>query len=137
MLSVMTQRRWLVTGCSTGLGRALAENLARTGELAVLTARKPDTLADLADFPNVAVAALDVRDETQCRAAVALADECFGGIDVLVNNARDGQFGSIEEVSEPEVRDQFETNLFGPWRLLRLVLPQWRERRSGHAVFVS
>ena len=134
----MTQRRWLVTGCSTGLGRALAENLARTGEPAVLTARKPETLADLAaDHPNIAVAALDVQDEAQCRAAVELAGERFGGIDVLVNNAGYGQFGSVEEVSEPEVRDQFETNLFGPWRLLRFVLPQWRERRSGHALFVS
>src|ERR1051326_4071844 len=129
MLSLMTQRRWLVTGCSTGLGRALAENLARTGEPAVLTAREPDTLADLAaGHPNIAVAALDVRDEAQCRAAVDLAGERFGGIDVLVNNAGYGQFGSVEEVSEPEVRDQLETNLYGPWRLLRLVLPQWRDR---------
>src|ERR1700742_4583540 len=101
MLAAMTQRRWLVTGCSTGLGRALAENLAQTGERAVLTARDPRTLADLAGAhpEHIAVAALDVRDEAQCQAAVDLATERFGGIDVLVNNAGYGQFGSVEEVS--------------------------------------
>ncbi len=139
MLGTMTQRRWLVTGCSTGLGRALAENLAHTGEQAVLTARDPRTLADLAEAhpEHIAVAALDVRDETACQAAVELAGQRFGGVDVLVNNAGYGQFGSVEEVSEQEVRDQLETNLLGPWRLLRMVLPQWRERRGGHAVLVS
>jgi NAD(P)-dependent dehydrogenase (short-subunit alcohol dehydrogenase family) len=128
-----------VTGCSSGLGRALAENLAQTAEQAVVTARNPQTLADLAEaYPeNIAVAALDVRDEAQCQAAVDLAAQRFGGIDVLVNNAGYGQFGSVEEVSEQEVHDQLETNLLGPWRLLRMVLPQWRERRSGHAIIVS
>ncbi|MBB5873544.1 NAD(P)-dependent dehydrogenase (short-subunit alcohol dehydrogenase family) [Allocatelliglobosispora scoriae] len=128
-----------MTGCSSGLGRALAENLARTGEQAVVTARNPATLADLAEAhpATIAVAALDVRDEAQCQAAVDLAGERFGGIDVLVNNAGYGQFGSVEEVSEQEVRDQLETNLLGPWRLLRMVLPQWRERRSGHSILVS
>ncbi len=117
----------------------MAENLAETGEHAIVTARDPDTLAHLASaYPaTIGVAALDVRDEAQCRAAVDLAGQRFGGIDVLVNNAGYGQFGSVEEVSEQEVRDQFETNFFGPWRLLRMVLPQWRERRSGHALFVS
>jgi NAD(P)-dependent dehydrogenase (short-subunit alcohol dehydrogenase family) len=135
----MTQRRWLITGCSTGLGRALAENLARTGELALVTARNPHTLHDLAraNSDHILTAALDVRDDQQCQAAVDLATQRFGGVDVLVNNAGYGQFGSVEEVSDQEIRDQLETNLLGPWRLLRMVLPQWRERRSGHAILVS
>ncbi len=135
----MTQRRWLVTGCSTGLGRALAENLARTGELALVTARNPRTLHDLAEAnsDHILTAPLDVRDDQQCQAAVDLATHRFGGVDVLVNNAGYGQFGSVEEVSDQQIRDQLETNLLGAWRLLRMVLPQWRERRSGHAILVS
>jgi NAD(P)-dependent dehydrogenase (short-subunit alcohol dehydrogenase family) len=132
----MTSRRWLVTGCSTGLGRALATQLAADGEQVLVTARDPAVLAGLADRgPGVVTTVLDVRDPGQCTAAVDLAVKRFGGIDVLVNNAGFGQFGAVEEVSDAEVTAQFETNLYGPWRLLRQVLPLWRAQGGGHAIF--
>lgn len=132
-------RRWLVTGCSTGLGRALVERLAQAGEQVVATARQPGTLADLAArHPgNLVAEALDVRDADACAAVVATARERFGGVDVLVNNAGYGQFGAVEEVSDGELESQFATNVYGPWRLARLVLPLWRAQGGGHAVFVS
>ncbi len=80
---------------------------------------------------------LDVRDPGQCAAAVAEATARFGGVDVLVNNAGYAQMGVVEEVSDAELAAQLDTNLFGPWRLTRLVLPQWRERGGGHAIFAS
>ncbi|MDI1465661.1 SDR family oxidoreductase [Catellatospora sp. KI3] len=131
-------RRWLVTGCSTGLGRALAQRLAQEGEQVLATARDPRTLADLVDrYPALVTAALDVRDPDQCAAAVAKAQSAFGGLDVLVNNAGFGQFGTVEEVSDVELHNQFETNVYGPWRLTRLVLPLFRAQGHGHAVFVG
>jgi len=134
----MTQRRWLVTGCSTGLGRALAERLAAAEEQVLVTARDAATLADLAGLgAGVVTTTLDVRDAEQCAAAVALAAESFGGVDVLVNNAGYGQFGVVEEVTDAEVAAQFDTNVYGPWRLLRHVLPLWRDQGSGHAIFSS
>ncbi|MEV4491317.1 SDR family oxidoreductase [Micromonospora coxensis] len=132
-------KRWLITGCSSGLGRALAARLAAEGEQVVATARRPETLDGLvAQHPgNVLAAALDVRDPAQCTAAVGRAVDAFGGVDVLVNNAAYGQFGTFEEVSDAELAAQFDTNVFGPWRLTRAVLPVWRTQRSGHAIFVS
>jgi NAD(P)-dependent dehydrogenase (short-subunit alcohol dehydrogenase family) len=134
----MTQRRWLVTGCSSGLGQALAQRIAESGEPILATARNPATLESLHRYQeNVATAALDVRDPAQCEAAVRLAVQRFGGIDVLVNNAGYGQFGVTEEVSDEEITAQFDTNVYGPWRLTRLVLPLWRRQGSGHAIFTS
>ncbi|RLK09767.1 NADP-dependent 3-hydroxy acid dehydrogenase YdfG [Micromonospora sp. M71_S20] len=132
-------KRWLITGCSSGLGRALAARLAAEGEQVVATARRPETLGELvAQHPgNVVAAALDVRDPAQCVAAVERAVDAFGGVDVLVNNAAYGQFGTLEEVTDAELAAQFDTNVFGPWRLTRAVLPVWRAQRCGHAVFVS
>ncbi|MGC5330398.1 SDR family oxidoreductase [Micromonospora sp. DT62] len=132
-------KRWLVTGCSSGLGQALAARLAAEGEQVLATARRPETLGALvARHPgNVVAAALDVRDPAQCVAAVERAVDAFGGVDVLVNNAAYGQFGTFEEVSDAELAAQFDTNVFGPWRLTRAVLPVWRAQRHGHAVFVS
>jgi NAD(P)-dependent dehydrogenase (short-subunit alcohol dehydrogenase family) len=127
----MTRRRWLITGCSTGLGRDLAERLAADGEQVLATARNPESLAGL----DVLTAPLDVRDDVQCAAAVALATERFGGVDVLVNNAGYGQLGVIEEVGDGELADQFDTNVYGPWRLTRHMLPLWRAQGGGHAIF--
>ncbi|TDC84560.1 SDR family oxidoreductase [Micromonospora sp. KC606] len=132
-------KRWLVTGCSSGLGEALAARLAAEGEQVVATARRPETLDGLVTrHPgNVVAAALDVRDPEQCAAAVERAVDAFGGVDILVNNAAYGQFGTFEEVSDAELAAQFDTNVFGPWRLTRAVLPVWRAQHCGHAVFVS
>jgi NAD(P)-dependent dehydrogenase (short-subunit alcohol dehydrogenase family) len=132
-------RRWLVTGCSSGLGRALALAAAQAGDRVAATARNAASLGELAEaWPgSVVPLALDVRDARQCERAVAAAAEELGGIDVLVNNAGAGLFGAVEEVSDDELRDQFETLVIGPWRLVRLVLPAMRARGSGHIVNVS
>ncbi|MEU3510496.1 SDR family oxidoreductase [Streptomyces longwoodensis] len=132
-------RRWLVTGCSSGLGRALAEAAAEAGDLVIATARRPTTLNDLADrYPErVSTPALDVCDAEQCEAAVAHAVERFGGVDVLVNNAGSGLFGAVEEVSDDELRAQLDVLTVAPWRLTRLVLPLMRRQGFGHIVNVS
>jgi NAD(P)-dependent dehydrogenase (short-subunit alcohol dehydrogenase family) len=132
-------RRWLVTGCSSGLGHALASALARTGDRAVVTARQAAALTGLVqEWPDSLVpVAMDLRDAQQCEDAVKTAVERLGGIDVLVNNAGTGLFGAVEEVSDDELRDQLESLLVGPWRMARLVLPVMRAQGSGHIINVS
>ncbi|MER8184543.1 SDR family oxidoreductase [Kitasatospora sp. NPDC094015] len=132
-------RRWLVTGCSSGLGAALARAVAAAGDTVLATARKPETLdALVAAHPDrVTVAALDIRDPEQCAEAVRIAEDRLGGIDVLVNNAATGLLGAVEEVSDEELREQLEVLAVAPWRLTRLVLPGMRARRGGHIVNVS
>ncbi len=132
-------RRWLVTGCSSGLGRARAGAAAEAGDLVVATARRAATMKDLADrYPDrVSAVALDVCDAEQCEAAVAHAVDRFGGVDVLVNNAGAGLFGAVVEVSDDELRAQLEVLTVAPWRLTRLVLPLMCRQGSGHVVNVS
>ncbi|MFD8756085.1 SDR family oxidoreductase [Kitasatospora sp. NPDC059577] len=132
-------RRWLVTGCSSGLGQALAAAAAEAGDEVVATARKPAALEDLRrrHGGRILPLALDVRDAEQCRNAVAAAVDRLGGLDVLVNNAGNGVFGTVEEVGDEELRDQLETLVVGPWRLARLVLPVLRAQGSGHVLNVS
>ncbi|WP_377273184.1 SDR family oxidoreductase [Peterkaempfera sp. SMS 1(5)a] len=132
-------RRWLVTGCSSGLGRALAAAAARSGDLVVASARRPADVEELAlAYPDrVTTVALDVCDPAQCEAAVAHAVDCFGGVDVLVNNAGTGLFGTVEEVSDEELRAQLDLLAVAPWRLARLVLPLMRQQGAGHIINVS
>jgi NAD(P)-dependent dehydrogenase (short-subunit alcohol dehydrogenase family) len=132
-------RRWLVTGCSSGLGKALAAAAAGAGDQVVATARRPAALEELVEaLPGgIIPLALDVRDARQCEEVVATAVERLGGIDVLVNNAGTGLFGVVEEVSDDELRDQLETFVVAPWRLVRLALPVMRAQGSGHIVNVS
>ncbi|WP_392896836.1 SDR family oxidoreductase [Streptomyces sp. LN699] len=131
-------RRWLVTGCS-GLGRALAAAAARAGDQVAVTARKLASLEDLVQaWPgHITPIAMELRDAHQCEEAVRTAADRMGGIDVLVNNAGSGLFGTVEEVSDAELRDQIETLLVGPWRLARLVLPSMRAQGGGHIVNIS
>ncbi|MGW4503890.1 SDR family oxidoreductase [Streptomyces sp. NPDC004436] len=132
-------RRWLVTGCSSGLGRALAAAAARAGDELAVTARKTADLEELAAaWPGrVVPVPLELRDAASCAEAVRIAADRLGGIDVLVNNAGVGLFGAVEEVSDSELRDQLETLVVGPWRLTRLVLPLMRAQGHGHIVNVS
>lgn len=132
-------RRWLVTGCSSGLGRALAEALAEAGDQAVVTARRTSSLAELVEaWPdNLIPAAMDLSDAQQCEDAVKTAVDRLGGIDVLVNNAGGGLFGAVEEIGDDELRDQLESLVIGPWRLIRLALPVMRAQGSGHVVNIS
>jgi len=122
--------RALITGCSTGFGRATAVELKKRGYEVVATARRPETIADIDADAHLA---LDVTDDTSVADAVAAA----GTIDVLVNNAGVGTGGPIELVPMPEVRRVFNTNTFGPLRMMQAVLPQMRGRRSGTIVNVS
>jgi NAD(P)-dependent dehydrogenase (short-subunit alcohol dehydrogenase family) len=127
----------LVTGCSSGIGRASALRLAREKDLTVYaTARRPETLTDLA-AAGCRTLALDVTDEDSMARAVAAVTAEAGGVDVLVNNAGYGEYGTIEQVPMDRVRAQFDTNVFGLSRLIQLVLPGMRARRRGRIVNVS
>ena len=127
---------WFVTGCSTGMGRDIAIAALERGYRVVLTARDPSTLAELhTRHPDQsAVARLDVTDRTQIASAVRHANDVFGRIDVLVNNAGYGYVSAIEEGDEAEVRAMFETNFWGLLAVTRAVLPEMRERRSGQII---
>ncbi|MGD1111433.1 MAG: SDR family NAD(P)-dependent oxidoreductase, partial [Mycobacterium sp.] len=130
---------WLITGCSTGLGRALAEAVIEAGHNAVVTARDTAKVSDLADAApqRVLPAALDVTKPEQVAAAVQQAEERFGGIDVLVNNAGYGYRAAIEEGDDAEVRALFDTHFFGTVAVIKAVLPGMRARRSGAIVNIS
>ena len=124
----------LVTGCSTGIGRAIAEELLRQGHTVWATARRPDTLADLAER-GARITGLDVTDEASMAAAVAEVEAAHGSVGALVNNAGYGEYGAVEEVDLDKVRAMFETNVFGLARMCQLVLPGMR--RAGHGRIVN
>ncbi|WIV53749.1 oxidoreductase [Amycolatopsis nalaikhensis] len=130
---------WFITGCSSGLGRALAETVLGRGHRAVVTARDPERVADLvADHGDRALALpLDVTDHAQVADAVKRAEAAFGRIDVLVNNAGYGYLAAVEEGEDDAVRKLFNTNVFGLADVTRAVLPGMRARHAGHVVNVS
>lgn len=132
-------QRWLITGCSRGLGRALAEAVLEAGHRLVATAREPVQLADLqARYGDaVRIAALDVTDPSAAQAAVSVAVDDFGGLDVLVNNAGYGNVGSVEDTEIDEFRSQIETNLFGTIIVTKAAIPVMRTQRSGHILQFS
>lgn len=129
-------RSVLITGSSTGIGHATALRLHRAGFAVYATARRPETLADLAEL-GITTLALDVTDEASMTAAVDRVVADHGAVDVLVNNAGYALAETVEEAPAEAVRAQFETNVFGPSRLIQLVLPGMRARRSGHIVNLS
>lgn len=132
-------RTWLITGCSTGLGRALAQAVLATGDQVVVTARDAATVADIVDaHPDTALAvALDVTDPAAVTAAVAAAQDRFGTVDVLVNNAGYGYRSAVEEGDDADVRTLFDTHVHGPVALIKAVLPGMRAQRSGAIVNIS
>lgn len=132
-------KTWLITGCSSGFGQTLAQAVAQRGDRLVATARHPGSLQALArQFPDtVRVCALDVTRPETAHAAVALAVEAFGGLDVLVNNAGHGLYGAIEEVEPDEYRPMFEVNLFGLIETTRAALPVLRGRPGSRIVNLS
>ncbi len=126
----------LITGCSTGIGRAAAIALHDAGHPVVATARRPETLTELADR-GIRSLALDVTDEQSMAAAVRAVEDEFGPVEVLINNAGYGLYGVVEQTPMEEIRRQFETNFFGLVRLTQLVLPGMREARRGRILNVS
>ena len=132
-------KTWLITGCSSGFGKVLANAVLARGDRLVATARKEDDLADFAGHGQdvLRTASLDVTKPHAAAAAAALAEEAFGGLDVLVNNAGYGFMGAVEEVTPDEYRPMFETNVFGLIETTRAVLPVLRKRRGGRVVNFS
>ncbi|MCX6497339.1 MAG: oxidoreductase [Arthrobacter sp.] len=130
---------WLITGCSTGLGRALAQAVLARGHNAVVTARNVSTLQDIAAaFPDTALALpLDVTDRDQISSAVEQARIRFGGVDVLVNNAGYGYRAAVEEADDADIRRLFDTNVFGAVDMIKAVLPDMRARKAGSILNVS
>ena len=131
--------RWLITGCSTGIGREIARAALESGHSVAVTARNVDAVADFVDqFGDRALALpLDVTDRDQITSAVGSVEKTFGGIDVLVNNAGYGYMAAVEEGEDAEVRKLFDTNYFGVVDTLKAVLPAMRARRSGHVINIS
>ena len=130
---------WFITGCSTGFGRELATRVLERGWRAVVTARNRESVADLLEGreDRALALALDVTDAAQIATAVEAAEDKFGRIDVLVNNAGYGYQSSIEEGEEAEIRAQFDANVFGLFALTRAVLPILRAQRSGRILNIT
>lgn len=130
---------WFITGCSTGFGRELARHTLELGYPTVITARNPAQVEDLVrgNEDKALILKLDVTNADDIAAAVKAAEARFGRIDVLVNNAGIGYFGSLEESEIDEVRKMFEINVWGLVNMTRAVLPVMRKRRSGTVVNIS
>jgi NAD(P)-dependent dehydrogenase (short-subunit alcohol dehydrogenase family) len=130
---------WFITGCSTGFGREIASQVLRRGWRAVVTARNLEQVRDIAaGHEDTALALpLDVNDKDAAARAVQAAEEKFGRIDVLVNNAGYGYLAAIEEGEDDEVRAIFETNVFGLIAVTKAVLPGMRARKQGHIINFS
>ncbi|MEQ1500929.1 MAG: SDR family NAD(P)-dependent oxidoreductase [Myxococcota bacterium] len=126
----------LVTGCSSGIGKAVALRLVRAGHVVYATARKPETLTELA-AAGCETLALDVTDDASMAAAVAEIERAHGAVGVLVNNAGYSQSGAVESIPLDKVRKQFETNVFGLLALTQRCLPAMRQRRAGTIVNVG
>ena len=130
---------WLITGCSTGIGRDIALAALARGHRVAVTARKPAAIADICtEYPDQTIALeLDVTDKAQIEAAVAATLERFGSIDVLVNNAGYGYMAAVEEGEDHEVRRLFDTNYFGAVDMIKSVLPTMRKQGRGHVINIS
>jgi NAD(P)-dependent dehydrogenase (short-subunit alcohol dehydrogenase family) len=135
----MTGKVWFITGTSKGFGRVWAEAALARGDRVAATARDIESLSPLTERygKNVVAITLDVTNKAKVDAAIAEAHERFGRLDVVINNAGYGLFGTIEEVSEEEARAQIETNLFGALWVTQAALPIMRAQGSGHIIQVS
>ena len=130
---------WLITGCSTGFGRALAIEVLAQGYSVAVASRNINDVEDIVSrYPETALAvSLDVTSGAEITAAVEKTIAHFAQIDVLVNNAGIGYFGAIEESEEAEVRRMFEINVFGLAKMIQEVLPHMRKRRIGHILNIA
>lgn len=129
---------WFITGASRGLGAAIARHALSQGDNVVGTARDADAVtAALGDSARVLPVTLDVTDAAAARTAVDAATATFGSIDTVVNNAGRGLLGALEEMSDAQIREQFDVNVFGVINVIRATLPALRAQRSGTIVNVS
>jgi NAD(P)-dependent dehydrogenase (short-subunit alcohol dehydrogenase family) len=136
---IETMKTWFITGTSRGFGRIWAEAALKRGDRVAATARRVESLESLRDTYGDAVLplGLDVTDRAAAFSAVARAAQTFGRIDVVVNNAGYGLFGTVEEATEEQARAQIDTNLLGPLWVTQAALPFLREQGSGHILQVS
>jgi len=139
MTQPLGQRHWLITGASSGLGRALTVAALEAGDTVVAAMRRPERLDDLvAENPeSLLTIAFDVRNTESAPTVVEAAIARFGRVDVLVNNGGVGQIGAAEEIDDTRLRDMLEQHVVGPAALTRAVLPHMRERSAGNIVQVS
>jgi NAD(P)-dependent dehydrogenase (short-subunit alcohol dehydrogenase family) len=134
---MVSPKTFLITGCSSGLGRALVEAVLEAGHRVVATARDIRSIVDLEASGRCHILTLDVTEGTQITEAVSEARAVWGSVDVLINNAGCGLIGAVEECSDEETRANMETNFFGPLSLIQHVLPIMREQRSGTIINIS
>lgn len=127
----------LITGCSSGFGKATARHFAANGWNVIATMRDTSAADDLATLPNVLLAQLDVEDRASVDAAVAQGIERFGRIDAVVNNAGYGLFAIFEAIPPQDIQKQFDVNLFGAMNAARAILPHFRANRAGTIINVS
>ena len=132
-------KTWLITGCSSGIGAGIAKAVLKSGDQAIVTARNKEKVMDIVkDYPDTALAvSLDVCDGESIQNAIQEANEKFGTIDVLVNNAGYGYRAAIEEGEIEAVQKLYQTNLFGPIELIKAVLPGMRAQKSGFILNVT
>lgn len=132
-------KTWLITGCSSGIGKGIAKAVLESGDQAIVTARNKDKVTDIVEaYPETALAvSLDVCSQDSIKNAVKEAYDKFGTIDVLVNNAGYGYRSAVEEGEIEAVQTLYQTNLFGPIELIKAVLPKMREQKSGYILNVT
>jgi len=137
--SMSEQKTWLITGCSSGFGRALAEKVLARGDRLVATARDPDQLREFKEHhPDACwILPLDLSDNTSLAPALQNILQLIPRIDVLVNNAGYGLLGSLENCSDEQIRRNFEVNFFGSLSLIRAILPLMRQQKYGHIINMS
>ncbi len=134
-----TQKVWYVTGASSGFGLEITKAALEAGDKVAATVRKdPEKLREsLNNHPDLLVVTMDVTDETKVKQTIKETIDHFGKIDVLVNNAGYGFLGAIEEATNTEVKQQYDTNVFGVLNVIRAALPYMRKQRSGHIINTS
>lgn len=133
-----TKKVWLITGASKGLGSALVKKLLNEGCKVAATSRSVERLEkEVGISANFLPLEVNVTDEQSLRNAISKAIDTFGGIDVVVNNAGYIQFGTLEELSDKEVRQNFDTNVFGVLNVIRTVMPHFRSKKSGYVINIS
>ncbi len=133
----MTQKTFLITGSSTGLGRAIAEAAIGAGHRVMATARDIRSIIDLERHNVCHVTDLDITDAENVSRVIAETVELWGTIDVIINNAGYGLIGAVEECSDDQIRRNIETNFFGPLQVIRAALPILRAQKNGHIINIS
>ena len=134
----MSQKIWLITGCSTGFGRELARIVSDKGDIAIGTVRKQEQVAALESLgAHIKGVVLDVQNQSTIDMLNQWINQHYGQLDVLVNNAGYGSLGPLEETTEEEMQRQFDVNVFGCVRMIKMVLPMMRKQKSGHILNVT